>query len=138
MPENLGESGAPTYNQIGHTRFEGNLTDNEEIIWAMDYNFDISEFVVEDIDDNSSHKKTHAYYGIDNPAQYCAKGRYEKTPDERGTCSVVYLFLNRPDVFEWSVKRKEYLGKNIIRALDSHYDNPDIYQVVDISQELEW
>lgn len=138
MPQNLGEGNAPSYNDIGHKRFQGGISENEEVIWAMDYSFDITEFVVEDPNENESHKKTHAYYGLDNPVRYCAKGRYEQGPKISGRTSLAYLFLNNPDVFTWSLKRKEYLQKNIIKTLDNHYNNPDIYQATDVTTELSW
>lgn len=133
--KNLGDPGAPEYLDIGHNRFQNFETENEEGLWAMDYDLNITDFP---ITEKGAKGGLHSRLDMDNPQKYCAKGRYSVTPDGKTTVSLVYLFLNREDVFQWSSKRREYLGKNIVKTLDHFYDNPKIFQTVNISQELSW
>lgn len=134
MPTTLGKPNGLGYLDIGHDHLQGIKTYSEEGLWAMDYDFKIFTIKIK----NNNRNETHTSYGFNNVEKYCAKGRYSFKPDKKTEISLVYLFLNKMDIFEWSAKRKEYLANKIIKSLDNHFVSPKIYSNSNIFEGLNW
>lgn len=135
MPGVTGDPGNPRYLDIGHKQFQHDeLEENEEEgIWAMDYDYNITNIPI----DNLNYHHSHEYYEMNDYGKYAAKGRYIRR-DDKTKVSLFYLFIHNEKFDYVSEKRKQYIADRIAKELDRYFNNPNIYQVFDPFESLDW
>lgn len=135
IPGVTGDPNMPQYTDIGHEQYEGrDISSGEaEGLWAIDYEFNIKDVPVTQMNKHENHE----YMGLNNYNEYAAKGRYH-TANGESKVTLYYLFIHNEKFDYASTRRLEYIAKNVVKKLDQHFSNPEIYQVFDPFESLNW
>jgi len=121
VPREMDYTDIGHYDKMEHFRFDKVV---QEILWTIDYNFDIKTIPVTDMNIGTIHD-----YAFDLDFSYRSKdsiasGRYIKHRDGSGKTSVAI----NVDPDTTNPRSMEYIKKQVSNILDREFNNPAIYE----------